>query len=126
MDSLTGAKRELLASRFIFETVEGRGRIPARFGVTWQPLNPSEDHDVVKTARFPLHGYDKAPRLKVILVKPQGGVQSASNVPAVGTRVQLPCNPIDGAVSPRKQLLSAPLAGTQSETTFGRRHLKRE
>ena len=66
--TLQVAKNELLQAGFISETRKGRRpNLCSLYGITWQPLNPSDKFDI-KPFAFPCGAWDKT-RQPLITVK---------------------------------------------------------
>ncbi len=66
--TLQAAKNELLQAGLIAETRKGRRpNLCSLYGITWQPLNPSQKYDI-KPYSFPMGVWDKA-RQPLVVVK---------------------------------------------------------
>src|SRR5690606_37957864 len=91
---LDKSKRELLAARFIFETVKGqRPNKAARYAVTWRALDRHPGYDVGTTEAFQRGAYRLCVPAQIAPpVPPHGAEKNTSLVP--------PHGPIEHSIAP--------------------------
>ena len=85
-DTLTNAKRELLASGFIHETVAGqRPNRASWYAITWQTLDRLTGYDVGAVETFQRGAYRQMATRKNATLIPPAGTERAQIVPPAGT-----------------------------------------
>ena len=110
-DTITNAKRELLAAGFIFETVTGhRPNKASWYAVTWRVLDKLQGYDEGMAQLFERSAYQKAAPVIRASLRPPAGTESAVIVPPVGTET-LPTVPPAGTIKPVFLVRSVPPAG---------------
>ena len=98
VDMLTKAKRELLESGFIFQTVMGhRPNKASWYAVTWRELDKLPGYDAGAEKCFERGAYRKGQPLKNASLSPPHGTERAAIAPPHGTE-QLPAVPPHGAI----------------------------
>jgi hypothetical protein len=106
-DVITRAKRELLASGMIFETVKGRRpSIASWYALTWQTLDQNANYDVGVFKSFK-RGLYRESDVFIAKVIPFGGVSIDDTKPRDGARLQGRV-PASGAVLPENRHLLDP------------------
>ena len=115
VDMLTKAKRELVESGFIFQTVMGhRPNKASWYAVTWRELDKLPGYDVGAEKCFERGAYRKGQPLKNASLKPPHGTEGAVIVPPHGTAI-VPTVPPHGAIRPVFKSLSVPPHGHHLE-----------
>ena len=117
-DTITKAKRELLAARLIFETVKGRRPNRASwYAVTWRTLDKIPGFDFGVERAFERGAYRKSFPIKNASLKPSHGTGKATLAPPHGTETTLPVPP-DGTIRPILNPRSVPPDGHPLEVTI--------
>lgn len=94
-DVITRAKRELIEAGFIFQTVMGhRPNKASWYAVTWRSLDKCTGYDFGADKAFERGAYLKIGPLKIDVLTPRGGVDSARIAPSrgVGKSATTPSN----------------------------------
>lgn len=115
-DTITNAKRELLAAGFIFETVMGhRPNKASWYAMTWHTLDKIPGYDVGMALLFERGAYLRfAPLVRTSLVPP-AGTRTAAIVPPAGTAT-VPSVPPAGTMKAILEGLPVPPNGHPLET----------
>lgn len=105
------AKHELLATRFIFETVKGcRPNKASWYAVTWRLLDPHPGYDPGAAATFQRGAYRLAEPIKNAALSPSRGTERPPIGPSRGTGKGAAV-PRDGPIRPVFEGLSVPPDG---------------
>jgi hypothetical protein len=103
-DMLAKAKSELLASGFIFQTIQGhRPNRASWYAVTWRTLDKIPGFDAGAVELFERGAYRKDTPLKIKVLGPPRGTESVLIVPPHGTEKPAtvpPHGPIKGVFTP--------------------------
>lgn len=84
-DVITRAKRELMASGFIFETVMGhRPNKASWYAVTWRNLDKIPGYDACAADGFKRGAYHQGEPLKTAVLRPSGGLERPMTGPSGG------------------------------------------
>lgn len=114
-DVITRAKRELLASGFIHETVMGhRPNKASWYAVTWRSLDKIPGYDAGAPEMFTRGAYRQSIPLKNASLRPPHGVESRSIAPSPGVE-RMPPTPSHGAIRTHLPHLPAPSHGHHLE-----------
>lgn len=114
-DVITRAKRELLDAGFIFETVKGqRPNKASWYAVTWQALDKINGYDAGVLAAFERGAYRNTQPLKIAVLKPSHGVESAPIAPSRGVG-SVSTAPSHGAIRTVLAPVSTPSRGDHLE-----------
>jgi hypothetical protein len=109
-DMIQKAKRELLVSGLIHETVKGaRPNRASWYAVTWRTLDPHPNYDFCAEA-FERGAYRKNDLFKNAILRPLHGTVKGPIAPPHGTETPLPVPP-HGAIRPISDPLSVPPHG---------------
>lgn len=110
-DTITNAKRELLESGFIFQTVMGhRPNKASWYAVTWRSLDKLPGYDVGTYETFNRGAYQQNIPLKNASLRPPAGTERALIVPPAGIG-KPPTVPPTGTTKAVLGVLSVPPAG---------------
>lgn len=110
-DVIGRAKRELLASGFIFETVKGhRPNKASWYAVTWRMLDRLPGYDIGADLCFERGAYRNTEPPKNASLIPSRGVARPSIAPPGGV-VSKPPTPSNGAIRPHFEPVSTPSHG---------------
>ena len=110
-DTVSNAKRELLAAGFIHETVIGhRPNKASWYAVTWRSLDKIPGYDPGAVESFTRGAYQQSAALKNAGLVPPAGPERALIVPPAGTRKQ-PSIPPAGTIKADLPRFSVPPAG---------------
>ena len=110
-DTVSNAKRELLAAGFIHETVIGhRPNKASWYAVTWRSLDKIPGYDPGAAETFKRGAYQHSAALKNASLVPPAGTERALIVPPAGTGKLLTVPPA-GTMKAVLPLLSVPPAG---------------
>ena len=114
-DVITRAKRELLATGFIFETVQGhRPNKASWYAVTWRALDKLPGYDVGAVHCFERGAYQKNAPLKNASLIPPRGAECPIIAPPHGVEIEPPTPP-HGAIRPSFTATSTPSHGNHLE-----------
>jgi hypothetical protein len=114
-DTITNAKRELLAGGFIFQTVMGhRPNKASWYAVTWRALDKMPGYDEGAAQLFERGVYQKSTPLIGASLKPPAGTERAAIVPPTGTET-VPTVPPAGTIRAVLGRPSVPPAGHHLE-----------
>lgn len=115
-DTITNAKRELLAGGFIFQTVMGhRPNKASWYAVTWRALDKMPGYDAGTAQMFERGEYQKSTQLIGASLKPPAGTERTVIVPPAGTAT-VPTVPPAGTIRAVFGGPSVPPAGHHLET----------
>ena len=110
-DTITNAKRELLESGFIFQTVMGhRPNKASWYAVTWRTLDKLPGYDVGAIEGFKRGAYQQNIPLKNASLRPPAGTERLLTVPPAGTG-KPPTVPPAGTIKAALEVRSVPPAG---------------